>query len=373
MELADADRFQLRILLATEPLALRLDEASATLVGLRADGGESVLRLNPPGSALEPYLRLVRQYISGQLLGSPGGYPVYLRRWSRMGQMRAESLEQLLRLAEPEAVIAAVSSPGLTEELARRAWWALENVENARHMLANTAIAASPMGPQLADYLRDHLPFETEDERAMDTVRLILQPGLIGAEARAALWRAAARRPAWRLGFLQAGAEALPEPAPARALHPHLAERAAQGEPIAALVAHLYSGSGQRFLATLAETLERLPSQELLLAHFAVLRAVFAPLRPGGDPDLALDALREEAERWVQSPAALPETRALLDRLPNLAPELAAMRLLSGAGYGLMRPLIDDASICGSLLRRRLAPVLSALTAALGRLRGLDV
>lgn len=138
-------------------------------------------------------------------------------------------------------------------------------------------------------------------------------------------------------------------------------------------MAHLYSGSGQRFLATLAETLERLPSQELLLAHFAVLRAVFAPLRPGGDPDLALDALREEAERWVQSPAALPETRALLDRLPNLAPELAAMRLLSGAGYGLMRPLIDDASICGSLLRRRLAPVLSALTAALGRLRGLDV
>jgi hypothetical protein len=54
-----------------------------------------------------------------------------------MGQMRDESLEQLLMLGEPEAVVAAVGSPGLTEELARRAWWAMEDAENARRMLEN--------------------------------------------------------------------------------------------------------------------------------------------------------------------------------------------------------------------------------------------
>lgn len=372
MELADGDRFQLRVLLASEPLAIRLDESRLSVHGLRADGSESVLQLTPASGAPERYLRLVREFISGQVLGSPGGYPVYLRRWSRMGQMRPESLEQLLRLGEPEAVMAAISSPGLTEELAQRAWWALEDVEAARHMLAHPEIAASAMGPRLAAYLHEHLPFETDDERAMDAVRLILQPDLIHDEARMTLWRAAKRRPAWRLGFLQAGLDALPKSAPARIPAPPLAALAAEDNALAHQLVELYSSAGQSMLLTLSEVLERIPTQETLLALFVLLRERFAAARPEGDPDLALDALREEARLWAQpGNDALPDAvRVLLSRCPESQPELAAMRLLSGAGYGLMRPLIDDASISGSVLRRRLAPVMNALDAAIRQLRG---
>ncbi len=118
-----------------------------------------------------------------------------------MGQMRDESLAQLLLLGEPEAVVAAVCSPGLTDELARRAWWAMEDAENARRMLGNPAIVAGTMGKILAAYLVDYLPFETEAERIMESVRLVLQPDLLAPEIRADLWHKSARKQAYAVGI----------------------------------------------------------------------------------------------------------------------------------------------------------------------------
>ena len=79
----------------------------------------------------------------------------------------------------PEAVVAAVSAQGLTDELARRAWWAMEDAGNARRMLVRPTIVDGDMGPVLARYLVEHLPFETEPEKMMETVRLVLQRELV--------------------------------------------------------------------------------------------------------------------------------------------------------------------------------------------------
>ena len=147
-ELTHEDRFRLNVLLANKPLAIRIDSSRMVVWGL-TEKGESKATLHPDGHP-ERYLRGVKELVSDRILGSPGGYPVYLGRWARMGQMRDESLEQLLMLGEPEAVVAAVCSPGLTDELARRAWWAMEDAENARRMLANPAIVAGEMGKILA-------------------------------------------------------------------------------------------------------------------------------------------------------------------------------------------------------------------------------
>ena len=106
MELTNEDTLRLNVLLANKPQAIRIDESSMTVLGLTPQG-EVRVKLNPSGRN-EPYLRKVRELLSGHVLGSPGGYPVYLKRWTRMGQMRDESLEQLLLLGEPEAVVAAV-------------------------------------------------------------------------------------------------------------------------------------------------------------------------------------------------------------------------------------------------------------------------
>jgi len=359
MVLTDEDSLRLNVLLANRPLAIRIDEARAVVHAL-TERGEARVELHPRGRP-ETYLRAVRELLSGQVLGSPGGYPVYLRRWTRMGQMRDDSLAQLLLLGEPEAVVAAAGAPGLTEDLARRAWWALEDAANARRMLQNPRIAASSLAPTLARYLLDYLPFETDSLAVRDTVRLVLQPGLIDAARRTELWRQSARRPARTLGFLAALPDDLPEPLPARADAAALAtalEHAAD-HPGVQQLRRCVGAAGQTFLHALDGVLARVPDQDLVVAAFDVVRAYFASLRPGGDPDLALAALQAEAAEFVAQPPA--PFAACLRQCPALASDFQAMRLLSGVGYGLMRPLLPDPTTAGTLMRRKLAPVLDAL------------
>ena len=108
MELSAEDALRLNVLLANPLEAVRIDESSMTVYAL-SEQGEASVSLNPRGRD-DQYLKKVRELLSSQVLGSPGGYPVFLRRWTRMGQARDHSLEQLLLLGEPEAVVAPPAS-----------------------------------------------------------------------------------------------------------------------------------------------------------------------------------------------------------------------------------------------------------------------
>jgi hypothetical protein len=372
MELASEDNFRLNVLLASKPKAIRIDESKLIVYGL-SDRGEAKLELNPSGRP-EQYLRAVKELISGHILGSPGGYPIYLKRWTRMGQMRDESLEQLLMLGEPEAVVAAVGSPGLTEELARRAWWAMEDADNARRMLENPTIVASSLGPELARYVLDYLPFETETDRQTDSVRLILQPGLLEAAKVEELWSKSNRKQAYLMGFLRALPDALPQPLPARTdaddLAGTLEALRAAGNPVAMLLSRVRSGQGQTYLKTVAMVLDKPPNQDVVSAAFDSLRDYFAPLRPEGEPRMAMDDLITEAEHFVAATDAPAPVRELLARCPEVRDELVAMRVLSGVGYGVMRPVLSDPTTLGSLMRRKLKPVVEPVQAQLARLAG---
>src|SRR6056297_2633860 len=145
MELSNEDALRLNVLLNQDLQAIRIDESKMIVYGL-SDKGEASISLNP-NCRDEQYLKQVKELISTHVLGSPGGYPVFLRRWTRMGQTRDESLAQLLLLGEPEAVVAVVHAPGLTHEFARRAWWAMPTAENARRMLEREVVVQSPLGP----------------------------------------------------------------------------------------------------------------------------------------------------------------------------------------------------------------------------------
>jgi hypothetical protein len=374
LDLSSEDSFRLNVLLANKPKAIRIDESRLVVHGL-SEQGEARVTLHPAGRP-EQYVRAVKELISGHILGSPGGYPVYLRRWTRMGQMRDESLEQLLMLGEPEAVVAAVGSPGLTEELARRAWWAMEDAENARRMLENPAIVASSMGPVLANYLLEYLPFETETEKMTASIRLMLQPGLITTAQREALWNKSARKQAYLLGFLNAVPDDLPQPLAPRpdagrladALDGALASKREAENPVALLLLRVSGAQGQTYLKTLSAVLAKPPNQDVVSAAFDCLRDYFAPLRPEGDPRLGLDDLVAEAAAHVDDNRAPEAIRICRAAAPRLRDDLVAMRILSGAGYGLIRPLLSDPTTLGSLMRRKLAPVIDALQAQIGRL-----
>lgn len=371
MELTNEDSFRLNVLLASKPLAIRIDEGRMSVHGLSARG-ESRVELHP-ATRPDRYVRLVRELISGQVLGSPGGYPVYLRRWTRMGQMRDESLEQLLLLGEPEAVVAAVCSPGLTDELARRAWWAMEDAENARRMLCNPAITQGSMGPVLAQYLVEYLPFETESERVIESVRLVLQSGLIDRRLREDLWRKSARKQAYLVGFIQALPDDLPDPEQARTSSPQtgveIARLAAGGNAVATTLTRLFSPGGQTWLRTLDAILAKPPSQDVVTTTFDCVRDYLAAIRPEGDPGLTIDALIADSDR-IAADRGLVSVAEIVDALPELTLDLVAMRLLSGLGYAAIRPVLPDPTTQGSVMRRRLAPVIDPVRKALARLRG---
>ncbi len=374
MELSSEDNLRLNVLLASRPQAIRIDESRLIVYGL-SERGEAKVTLNPAGP-VDAYLRAVKELISGQILGSPGGYPVYLRRWTRMGQMRDQSLEQLLMLGESEAVVAAVGSPGLTPELARRAWWAMEDAENARRMLLNPTIVASEMGPLLAEYLVEYLPFETDHETMMESVRLVLQPGLLSDEKILELWKKSARKQAYLVGFLRARPDDLPELTQPRADADEIAEALADelraGNAVAGLLVRVTGAGGQTFLKTLLAVLSKPPNQDIVSAGFDLLRGYFAVLRPEGDPNLTIEALLADGQAFA-APGSGPlseQVQCILERLPAAASDLAAMRLLSGAGYGLIRPLLPDPTTLGSLMRRKLTPAIDPLQAQLEQLLG---
>ena len=334
-DLSPEDALRLNVLLAGELLAVRLDEGACTLYALTPKG-EARIPLNPVGRA-ERYFQRVRELLGGHALNSPGGYPVHLRRWTRMGQASEKNLEALLKLGASEAVMAVAYAAGLTDELARRVWWASQNLatmEVARVMLVQPAVRAGAMGKVLAEYLIEHLPFEEDPIAAMQSVRAVLAAGLLDAEKRDQLWAKGKRRPYYLIGFLESLPDALPLEPP-RAMPDNLPDT-----PAGQLLARCYSGAGQSYLKTAELTLEKPPAHEAVYLLLDLLGGYFAAGRAA---------------------AGLPVPPA----------EIAALESLGRLSNVDGEPILTKTTAVGPLLRRHLEPLFAPIIGHLRVLRGL--
>lgn len=346
MELSPEDSLRLNVLFANKPQAIRIDESQMTLHALTALGPASI-PLNPTGRS-DKYLKQVREYLSLQMLGTPTGYPLHLQRWTRMGQVQNYNLEALLCLGEPEAVVAVVYSKQLTADLASRAWWALEDAENARQLLRTGVVAASPLGRQLVRYLIDYLPFETEAEPMMDTVQLVLQSGLATEAEVADLWKKAKRKQALYVGFLAAGPSYIPEQAIADDQATNPSQEAAQWDG-AKLMSEMLSASGQSWLRCLQLILDKPSNQHVVNRTLDIVRDKLAAARPEGEVDMELADLQDEAAYWAVKEAA---------KIPaGHEPQYIALRVLSGVGYGVVRPVFSKSDAIGTLMRQKIQPI----------------
>jgi len=333
-DLSPEDALRLNVLLAGELLAVRLDEGARTLHALTPKG-EARIPLNPVGRS-ERYFQRVRELLGGHALNSPGGYPVHLRRWTRMGQASEKNLEALLKLGAPEAVMAVAYAAGLTDELARRVWWASQNLatmEVARVMLNHPAVRAGAMGKVLAEFLIEHLPFEGDPIAAMQSVRAVLAAGLLDAEKRDQLWAKGKRRPYYLIGFLESLPDDLPPEAP-RALPDQLPDT-----PAARLLTRCYSGTGQSWIKTAELTLEKPPAHEAVYLLLDLLGQYFA-------------AGRESAG------------------LPVPPAEIAALDALGRLSNVDGEPILTRTTAVGQLLRRHLEPLFAPIIGHLRILRG---
>jgi len=347
--LSPEDSFRLQVLLAQDIKTIRIDESTLTLHAL-TDKGEASIPLSP-NCRTDKYLRLIREVLSGHALGSPGGYPVFLTRWTRHGQMAGVNLGKLLLTGEPEAVVAVVHSPGLTDELARHAWWTLPTIENARLMLSREAVAEGPMGPVLAEFLVEHLPFLQDDHLGIiDTVAVLIHSKAVTPAGVETMWKFGRRSNSHFVAFLEMAAGRLPLPLAAHAQHgaasAALANELAAGHPLIQALERALSAQGQTFLDAASDILERPETQEV------VSRTVNA-----------IGRYLSGASDWNQ--AEQPRS----DVCQAFAPKLEATARLARCNDSLVQPIFARSTAIGSLMRRRIEPVITPLLKDIAALR----
>lgn len=371
MELSSEDSLRLHVMLNSVH-AVRIDTEAMAVHGLAADGDyarEARIALSP-NCRQEQYLKRVREFLSGIVLGSPGGYPLHLARWTRMGQRRDAGLDKLLLLGEPEAVTAVSGAPGLTDELARRVWWIAPTSEHARRMLEREPVRRGAMGSVLATHLVDHLPFETDARIIMETVRLVVEPGLITEHARNLLWERGTKQAAYRVGFLQANPDDLPDRTPSRAdpagLTQALATLAAAGNLMAQLVLRAFSSPGQAFVRAAISILQKPTDQDVVAAMLNVMGAYFRV--PGSPEPLVRDiAVIMQAARVCDSQAT-----AVLQAVPTLRGEVPALLFLGQITEAVVGDILAHTTASGTLLQRKLAPVLEVILQQLVMIQKVD-
>lgn len=349
-ELSPEDELRLNVLFNTDLKAVRIDESTMTLWALTPQGEASVPL--KPNERSDRYLKKVRELLSGHVLGSPGGYPVHLTRWTRQSQagLSAQHLAQLLLIGEEEAVVAVVHSPALTDELARYAWWCMPTIEHARLMLTRGVVCCGSMGRTLVEFLVEHLAFLYEDDLAiLDTVAALLHSDVLTEEERLAVWKRGLSRNSHYVPFLELQPDRLPAPRAARS--DHAAVPALAGNAYATMLDKALSAQGQTFLATTGSVLERPEIQEVVNHTLNALATWCAPLR-------ALDD------------AARVETRAaLLAAAPQFEADCAALDALAAVDADSVRPIFLKTTAIGSLMRRKIQPVVAPLLDAIGLLR----
>jgi hypothetical protein len=364
MDLTPEDALRINVLLAGTVEAIRIDESRMTIYALSGKG-EARVQLNP-NCRDESYLRNVRETLSSHVLGSPGGYPVYLKRWTRMGQARDETLESLLKLGEPEAVVAVVNAPGITDELARRAWWASQTSDNARCMLRQEAVVQGSMGTVLAEFLVEFLPFEEEAGNQITSVSLVLQEGLIDVAERMRLWEKARHKNAYFVGFLQANPDDLPDQHAANpawaASGQQLAALLEDGNPFAIQLCRLLSPAGQSFLASVETVLKKPSNQDVMVELMHALDQHAALLSLGEYKLDNIEAIVRMAEammdgRMDAGGKSKQSLQGVLQACPESAHHVRAMLVLALLGEAVLNPVFSKTDAIGTVMRKKLKPL----------------
>ncbi|MCK5648844.1 MAG: sulfur reduction protein DsrS [Gammaproteobacteria bacterium] len=377
MPLSSEDSLRLNVLLAQKVSAIRIDEGKLIVYAL-TQKGEAKIQLNP-NVRNEKYIKEVKDFLSSKALGAPGGFPMFISRWNRMGDLRHSSLDKLLLLGEEEAVVAVVNNKNITADIAKSAWWAIQSAENARSMLSSEAVVQSEIGSELASFLIEFLPFEEDPLNMLISTRLVLQAGLISADEVFKLWKKAKSKNTLYVGFLDVCPDDLPEPVAAHQRYQEvsdkLSELVAAENPYAVTLCQLLSAKGQTFLKTAEAAFKRPPNYDIVGALIESIRGYVFVAQPEADQtqqqhELGL-SLQGEPQTDINQITALTndifyeenniccsdKLKAVQSAVPELAAQLQAILFLSRTPQTVLAPTIANSTAVGSLMRKKLKPV----------------
>jgi len=366
MELTPEDLLRLNVLLANQIQAIRIDESKMILYGL-SERGDAKIQLHP-NCRDERYLQLVREAIADHIKEASGVYPAYIGYWHQMVPDH-DKLAQWLMFGEPDAVLSVVHTPGLSLELARRAWWAMPSTGNALCLLEKKAILQSEFAKELAQYLLESLPFEEDNNNLIESVHRILKAGVIEEETRMKMWNRGRTKSAYWVGFLKAQPDNLPEPLPQRVdaeqIKTALSPLVAQNNQIAKQLIRTTSSAGQTFLNTCEQVLRKPSTQGVVNSLFEIIADYFSDIRPTRDDKMDMPSLIARVNSLDKS----PEQQSVLTKMPAMEKTIRAMFLLSGLGDSVLRPIFLKTTAIGSLMRKKLKPITDPIFEELGILQ----
>lgn len=371
INLSNEDNLRINVLLHQDLQAIRIDESKMIVYGL-SDKGEATVPLKA-NCKDEVYVKQVKELISTHILGSPGGYPIFLRRWTRMGQSRThESLERLLLLGESEAIVAVVNADEVSNEVARRAWWAMPTAANARCLLRHKDVVEGSMGQELADFLVEFLPFEEEPGAMIESARLVLQKNLIAEDVRDSLWKKGQRKNALLVGFLKTLPDDLPvdslEHKKCKELKSRLLEL--DDNVFSKITLRILSKEGQAYLSTVEAVMKKPSNQDVVISLFKTIKEYFNTVSPSQANYQDIESLLSDAEKYTTiSAMQFDALKEFLEEFPELSGMVKSIITLSLIGESLTSPIFSRTDAIGSLMRKKIDHITSPLLNEIASLR----
>ncbi|CAC9655457.1 hypothetical protein [uncultured Gammaproteobacteria bacterium] len=339
--LTPEDTLRLNVLIAT-CVAIRVDIYKLAVVGLTENKKEQTITLNPSGDSTK-YIKAVQKLLASQILGSMGGYPSYLKRWSRMGQVGSSNLKSLLKIGNIEAVVAVANSQNLNDEVLDLVWWCATNTDQqaeiGRFLLTRNFVIKHPIGKQIADYLLEFLPFTDDTTQLIDTTNLLLQEDLISPQAKDRLWKQGQRKPAFLVGFIERMEGNLPNNNNTIALDNNIKE-----------LECVNSEQGQIMLQTINHILKKINQEHVLYRTLEVLGAYLS---------------HPMVQRLADIEQCQTQAENVLAQLGLDNEKIKARLLLAGVSEQLVVGTISAHSLAGSAIRKKLSNVLESIQAAL--------
>ncbi|GAA0398804.1 hypothetical protein GCM10009133_04550 [Cocleimonas flava] len=364
--LSNEDNLRLNVLLAQDLKAIRINEGTMTVHAL-TDQGEAKVVLNP-NTRDEQYLRTVRELLSLKITGSPGGYPIFIKRWTRMGHTD-NTLEHMLLLGEPEAVVAVVHAQTLSHDIGVRAWWAHPTTEVAMRLMEYPEIWQGELGKELVEYLMEFLPFEEKQLNIVSMVRLCLQGDILNKAEKEKLWARAKRRNPFYVGFLHSDPKQIPLAKKPSSHFASIAEKLVtlidDNNIYASTLLELLDSNGQTWLETLKLSLNKPVDQEVVISLFIAINQYFKlpldTLLKDGRGTRSIEIAVQHSDEICEHPIDA-DLKAVINALDSKhLPLLNAMLVLAQMGEHTLIPVFSGNDSVGTVMRKRLLPLTTPL------------
>jgi hypothetical protein len=226
------------------------------------------------------------------------------------------------------------------------------------------------MGSILAEHLVDHLPFETEHHIMLETVRLVLQPGLINDEQRLKLWRSGQTKATYKVGFLQSGPDEIPEQLPPHhdyaQISTQLAPLIATGNTVAQTMDKALAANGQTFSQVVHDAMRRPADQDVISALFSAIGDYFSGARVITGEFRMLEGI----EQAVAAAMETQQVKEILSLLPEREQELRAVLFLGHFDDAIVIPVFSMTDAVGSLMRKKITHISTPLLRCFSLLQG---